>query len=53
MLYTWKKLKSNKNNVRIKENKEKESIKPENKNCEELSYKSSLYKVSRFKFFCG
>ena len=39
--------------MRIKENKEKKSITKENKNYEELGYKSSLCKESRFKNFCG
>ena len=38
--------------MRIKENKEKKSIKPENKNYEESDYELRICKDSRFKPFC-
>ena len=39
--------------MRIKENKEKKSSKPENKNYKDLGYESNLSKESSFKPFCG
>ena len=57
--HAWKKIKSNKkktknkNEMRVKENKEKIFIKRENKSYEDLGYESSLCKESRLKHFCG
>ena len=39
--------------MRIAESKEKKSIQLKNKIYQDLGYKSSLYKESRFKPFCG
>ena len=43
----------NKNEMRVKENKEKIFIKRENKSYEDLGYESSLCKERRLKHFCG
>ena len=51
ILYTWKKLKTNKTKMRIKENKENKSISWK-KIIKRLGYESSLSKERKFKSFC-
>ena len=53
ILFTWKKLKTSKIKMKIKQNKEKNLLSWITKIINRLGYKLNLYKERRFKPFCG